>query len=506
MLATVKILFLAANPAETTRLALDEEIHEIQDRLRRSGASARFEIVSEWAVRAVELPAALMRHKPHIVHFCGHGTPEGELLVAASESFAKVPADTLRRLFEALPGETICVFLNACFSHHQAAAVATVVPCAIGMTQAVIDRVATAFSAAFYEALAFGEGIQTAFNIGVLGPELDQLHGHREVPKLFLRPDVDSSRQHLPGLPGAQLNFLAARLDKGSTTQLERQQALARCNDISLSGGTAITLPDIASTSEIEHQADRNGARVFNEVTLRLRFATYEQTRNGVVTETQIGDGSCVFDGASIDAAVIIGDIRELISATTDLSIRIIDERESFFSRLISDIEQQNEISKEQRLTRFGLIMRIEEIRKYHLLLIQGIRLIAADKSGWMEDLKWAGSSLIGFANYHHMLNSKARSGLDEVISFDVFRSDLRLNGRFHLDELEAKNIAIKLVGAPDATYLAGGWCDLADFPPEVRYGRVIPAIIWEVLYASKRNDLDKAEALNFFRWRIGLA
>ena len=429
-------------------------------------------------------------------------------MVAGTESFAKVPADTLRRLFEVLPGETICILLNACFSHRQAAAVAEVVPCAIGMTQAVVDHAATAFSAGFYEALAFGESIQSSFNIGVLGPELAQLHGHREVPKLFRRPDVDPSQLHLPG---AQPNLLAARASHDSATELARRRALAGRTDRSLSDGTPIPISHVVSTSDVAHQVDRNCSGALSELhDVRLRFAIFEQTRNGLVTESSIGDGTCVFDGGPEDAAVLVGEIRELMRVNPHQSIRIIDERESFYTRLISEIEEQSTKSNKAQLTRFSLITRIEEIRKYHGLLIQGIRLIAADKSGWLEDLEWAGASLIGLVNYHHILQCRNHYGTSKLKGFDVFRSDLRLNGRFFLDELEAQDIAVKLVGVPNASFLVGGWCDLADFPREVQHGRVIPAIIWEILYASKRHDwhdlTDKTEALNFFLWRIGLA
>ena len=68
-----KILILAANPTNTARLRLSEEVREIDKGLRLSENRAQFDIKQEWAVQLDDLRRALLRHKPHIVHFCGHG-------------------------------------------------------------------------------------------------------------------------------------------------------------------------------------------------------------------------------------------------------------------------------------------------------------------------------------------------------------------------------------------------------------------------------------------------
>src|SRR5690242_3642995 len=70
----VKILFLAANPADAgSKLRLDEEIREIYEKIRLGTHRDRIELVSAWAVRVSDLQQTLLRHKPDIVHFSGHG-------------------------------------------------------------------------------------------------------------------------------------------------------------------------------------------------------------------------------------------------------------------------------------------------------------------------------------------------------------------------------------------------------------------------------------------------
>jgi hypothetical protein len=49
------ILFLAANPVGTDRLALDEEARAIQAELERSGHHDKIELVTRWAAQPMDL-------------------------------------------------------------------------------------------------------------------------------------------------------------------------------------------------------------------------------------------------------------------------------------------------------------------------------------------------------------------------------------------------------------------------------------------------------------------
>ena len=66
------ILFLAANPVGTDRLALDREARAIQVELERSGHRDRFELVTRWAAEPLDLLRELRKLKPTIVRFGGH--------------------------------------------------------------------------------------------------------------------------------------------------------------------------------------------------------------------------------------------------------------------------------------------------------------------------------------------------------------------------------------------------------------------------------------------------
>ena len=71
------ILFLAANPLGTDMLALDEEVHAIQEELERNDAQDCLELVTRSAVRPLDLLRELRKVRPVIVHFSGHGASVG---------------------------------------------------------------------------------------------------------------------------------------------------------------------------------------------------------------------------------------------------------------------------------------------------------------------------------------------------------------------------------------------------------------------------------------------
>jgi len=163
----IKILFLAANPIDTERLRLDEEVRAIDRALREAQFRDRFEIEQQWAVRIGDLPEALLRYQPDIVHFSGHGTESSEIVLEDESGVGRAaPRDALGRLFSVLRDNIRCVVLNACYSEPQAQAIAEHIDCVVGMTSAVGDDAAIEFATAFYRALGYGRDVQTAFDLG----------------------------------------------------------------------------------------------------------------------------------------------------------------------------------------------------------------------------------------------------------------------------------------------------------------------------------------------------
>ncbi len=189
----VRILFLTANPTDTTRLRLDKEMREIDSALLRSRYRDRFDLIQHHAVRVTDLLGLLQRHTPDIVHFSGHGSDAGEIILEDEDgSMRPVSARALSTAFSLLRGNMRCVILNACFSQAQAAAIAQHIPCVIGMSTAITDTAAISFAAAFYEALGYGQNLQIAFGLGIAQIDLESL-GEENTPQL-LHPSANPAQ------------------------------------------------------------------------------------------------------------------------------------------------------------------------------------------------------------------------------------------------------------------------------------------------------------------------
>jgi hypothetical protein len=201
-----RILALSANPDDTTRLRLNEEVREIRARLRAANADLQLE--AEGAVRGADLQHLLLRHAPHIVHFSGHGTAEGEVVLEDFGGESRpIPVDVLRETFRTLGDNVKCVVLNSCYSSVQAEAIARHIDCVIGMSSEIGDKAAIAFAASFYQALAFGRSVQSAFDLGRLEVALVGVPGDK-IPKLHARKGVNASKIVLASHPELVASFV----------------------------------------------------------------------------------------------------------------------------------------------------------------------------------------------------------------------------------------------------------------------------------------------------------
>lgn len=189
----VKILFLGANPLESDRLLLDEEVRDIERKLRAARMRDAFQLHSKWAVRPADLQQALLDEEPTIVHFAGHGDGPAGLVFHADdvESESLVGADALRGLFRVLRDKVRLVVLNACLSLEQARAIVEEIEFVVGMSDEIDDDAARCFAAAFYRGLAFGRTVQTAFDLGINELQLNGWADSERIPMLLCSPGAD---------------------------------------------------------------------------------------------------------------------------------------------------------------------------------------------------------------------------------------------------------------------------------------------------------------------------
>jgi hypothetical protein len=157
------ILFVAANPSGTDHLRLDREAKEIQTGLLQSTYRDNFRFEQIWAATPQDMMEGILRLKPQIVHFSGHGNGEEGLVM---ENEAGQPrllnAQKLSDIFVNFTDFVKCVVLNACFSEVQAEAIAQHIPYTIGMNRAISDQAAIKFAEGFYTALGEGRDFKQA--------------------------------------------------------------------------------------------------------------------------------------------------------------------------------------------------------------------------------------------------------------------------------------------------------------------------------------------------------
>jgi AAA-like domain/TIR domain/CHAT domain len=205
-ISTKKILILAANPKDTSKLRLDEEVRAIKQRLRQAKERDTFVVESEWAVRTSDIQQALFDFEPQIVHFCGHGVGEEGLAFENDSGQAQlVSATALAGLFKLFKSQVECVLLNACYSEVQAAAIAKHIPYVVGMKQAIGDKAAIAFADGFYGALGAGRSFEDAFAFGSNRIHLEKIPEHlTPVLKAKRKPKTSSNQKQPTQPPGKE--------------------------------------------------------------------------------------------------------------------------------------------------------------------------------------------------------------------------------------------------------------------------------------------------------------
>lgn len=192
--AQVKVLFLAANPGSSTRLALDEEARAIEEKVRDSKHRDLVIVRTRWAVRPGDLQQAFLEDEPTVVHFSGHGGGDVGIVLAGGDPSEEslVGADALADLFRVLKDGIRVVVLNACFSEVQAKTIVEQIDFVVGMGDSIGDEAARVFSAAFYRGLAFGRTVRSAFELGINELKLAGLGAEDSTPQLLVRQGADA--------------------------------------------------------------------------------------------------------------------------------------------------------------------------------------------------------------------------------------------------------------------------------------------------------------------------
>lgn len=162
----LKVLFLAASPTDASRTSFAEELRKIRAKVRAAKHRDAVELLPHLAVQPGDLQMILLQEAPHVVHFSGHGSPEGELgMQAADGTTARVSTAALAGLLRILKDNIKVVVLNACYSEVQAQEAVKHLDFVVAMSSGVSEEGAVELAGAFYQGLAYGRSVAQAFEL-----------------------------------------------------------------------------------------------------------------------------------------------------------------------------------------------------------------------------------------------------------------------------------------------------------------------------------------------------
>jgi hypothetical protein len=180
----IRIAYVAACPRGFPRLRVENEYRHIEAELDRSRERDRFDCRYEPAVTRTELLRKLLKLRPHVLHFGGHGTDRDELMFETDDGEAEaVSTEVLAWIFSAVPvaDRPQIVVLSSCYSTRQADALVRYVDCAVGISREISDTAACDFAQGFYLGLAQGLPVHAALDAGrgtmpAASADMPQLH------------------------------------------------------------------------------------------------------------------------------------------------------------------------------------------------------------------------------------------------------------------------------------------------------------------------------------------
>ncbi|MEU5680772.1 hypothetical protein [Streptomyces rochei] len=189
----LRVLMLGA--ASEGDLRVSREQARIRTAVERALHRDLVELDVHPAATTEHLLDGLTRFRPHVVHFSGHS--DTDLIVFEQDldephEGAIVTDRAFASAIKATDDPPLLVLLNSCHSAAQIKNLVETVPFAIGMADEIGDGDAITYAARFYAAVADGQSVRAAHNLGRVAVELAGLPDH-ELPTLECAPDVDPS-------------------------------------------------------------------------------------------------------------------------------------------------------------------------------------------------------------------------------------------------------------------------------------------------------------------------
>jgi CHAT domain-containing protein len=188
----INILFITSSPEDQTRLNPDEEVREIEDKIRKSEYRDSISFVTRWAARPLDTLQAINEIKPTIIHFSGHGSEDSELAFQDDYGNTKlVSKEGIVQTIATATEDVKMIFFSSCFTHQQAKEIVKHVDASIGMINEIGDDSARIFAAYFYSSIGFGHSIAKSFKQAKAALMLEGIP-EENIPELYTKDGLNS--------------------------------------------------------------------------------------------------------------------------------------------------------------------------------------------------------------------------------------------------------------------------------------------------------------------------
>jgi hypothetical protein len=185
---SVRVLFISANLDRKRLLNIDRELNEIHTLVDSTDGRDRFDLTAMPNIELTQVARHLQRQRPHVLHFSGHGGPDGALQMRGpGETPINIRPEGLAGLLAVLGGSLKLVVLNACYTDTLAQKIIEQMDVVVlGMTHAVLDPTALQYARGLYQTL-FGGATIRASHLAAQAMLVGYGQVDADVPKMRVR-------------------------------------------------------------------------------------------------------------------------------------------------------------------------------------------------------------------------------------------------------------------------------------------------------------------------------